>query len=55
LPLQDLANLGEFVSALVVLGSFVYLAVQMRQNTQAIQAENYSRALDRISSMQAPR
>ncbi len=53
MQLQDLANLGEFVSALVVLGSFVYLAIQMRQNTQAIRAENYARALDRISSMQA--
>jgi hypothetical protein len=53
LSLQDLANLGEFVSALGVLASFVYLARQMRQNTQAIRAENYSRALDRISSMQA--
>jgi hypothetical protein len=51
--LEDLANLGEFVSALVVLGSFVYLAIQMRQNTQAIRAENYARALDRISAMQA--
>jgi hypothetical protein len=51
--LQDLANLGEFVSALVVLGSFVYLAIQMRQNTQAIRAENYARALDRVSAMQA--
>ena len=53
MQLEDLANLGEFVSALVVMGSFVYLAVQMRQNTKAIRADNYARALDRISSMQA--
>src|SRR5262245_58424520 len=53
MALQDLANFGEFVSALVVLGSFVYLAIQMRQNTQAIRSENYGRALDRISAMQA--
>jgi len=53
MALQDLANLGEFVSALVVLGSFGYLAMQMRQNTQAIRSENYGRALDRISAMQA--
>jgi hypothetical protein len=51
--LQDLANLGEFVSALAVLSSFVYLAIQMRQNTLAIRSENYGRALDRISAMQA--
>lgn len=53
MQLQDLADLGEFVSALVVLISFVYLAVQMRQNTRAIRAENYARALDRISAMQS--
>ena len=51
--LQDLANLGEFVSSIAVIASLVYLAIQMRQNTEAIRGENYSRALDRISAMQA--
>ena len=53
LTLQDLANLAEFVSGLVVIASLVYLAVQVRQNTQSLRTENYARALDRISSMQA--
>ena len=51
--LQDLANLGQFVSSIAVLASLVYFAIQMRQNTEAIRAENYARALDRIASMQA--
>ena len=51
--LQDLANLGEFISGLVVIASLVYLAVQVRQNTQSLRTENYGRALDRISSMQS--
>jgi hypothetical protein len=51
--LQDLANLGEFVSSVAVVCSLAYLAIQMRQNTEAIRADNYARALDRISAMQA--
>jgi hypothetical protein len=51
--LQALANLGEFVSGLAVIASLVYLAVQVRHNTHSLRAENYARALDRISDMQA--
>ncbi len=53
MDLQALANLGEFVSGLVVIASLAYLAVQVRQNTQSLRTENQSRALDRISAMQA--
>ena len=31
MSLSDLANLGEFLSSVTVLGSFVYLTAQMRQ------------------------
>jgi hypothetical protein len=51
--LQALANLGEFVSGLVVIVSLAYLAVQVRQNTQSLRTENQWRALHRISAMQA--
>jgi hypothetical protein len=51
--LQTLANLGEFISGLVVVASLAYLAVQVRQNTQSLRTENYARALDRISAMQS--
>jgi hypothetical protein len=53
MDLEALANLGEFVSGIVVVASLVYLAVQVRQNTHSLRTENYSRALDRISSIQS--
>ena len=43
MTLQDLGNIGEFVGAIGVVTSFVYLAIQIRQNTRAI----------RLSSMQS--
>ena len=38
MSLQDLGNIGEFVGAAAVLVSLVYLALQIRQNTQALRA-----------------
>ncbi|HEX7719963.1 MAG TPA: hypothetical protein VF389_09160 [Woeseiaceae bacterium] len=51
--LESLANLGEVIGAIAVVVSLVYLAVQVRQNTHAQQTENFSRALERVSTMQA--
>lgn len=51
--LESLANLGEIIGAIAVVVSLVYLAVQVRQNTRAQQTENFSRALDRVATMQA--
>jgi len=53
MDLQSLGNLGEFVSGLAVLASLVYLAFQVRQNTQSLRTENYARALERVAVMQA--
>ena len=53
MDLQTLANLGEVVGAAVVVLSLIYLAVQVRQNTQAQRTENYSRALDRLAAIQS--
>ena len=39
MTLQDLGNVGEFVGALAVVASLIYLAVQLRQNTKQM-AEN---------------
>lgn len=36
MSLDDLGNLGEFIGAIGVVISFVFLAVQIRRNTQAI-------------------
>jgi hypothetical protein len=51
--LQTLANIGEIVGAVTVVLSLIYLAVQIRQSTQAQRTENYSRALDRLAAMQS--
>jgi hypothetical protein len=40
--LQDLGNIGEFVGALGVVISLVYLARQMIQNTQSIRAASFN-------------
>lgn len=51
--LESLANLGEIIGAIAVVVSLIYLAVQVRQNTQAQRTENFSRALDRVAAIQA--
>ena len=53
MDLDKIANIGEIVGAITVVVSLVYLAVQIRQGTEAQRTENYSRALDRISAMQS--
>lgn len=53
MDLQALANVGEFIGGIFVVVSLVYLAVQVRQNTRSLRTENYARALERISAMQA--
>jgi hypothetical protein len=52
MQLETLANLGEFVSAIAVVLSLIYLAAQIRQATRAQRAESYSRAVDRIATIQ---
>jgi hypothetical protein len=51
--LETLANLGDFISAIVVVVSLVYLAHQVRQNTESLRTENYARVLERVANMQA--
>lgn len=50
--LESLANLGEIIGGFAVVVSLIYLAMQVRQNTQAQQTENFSRALERQAAMQ---
>jgi hypothetical protein len=38
MSLEDLGNIGEFVAAVAVIVSLIYLAVQIRQNTQSMHA-----------------
>ena len=53
MSLEVLANIGEFISGVAVVLSLVYLAFQVRQNTESQRTENYARALDRVAVMQA--
>ena len=52
MTLEDLANVGQVVSAIAVVISLAYLALQVRQNTASLRSDAYGRALDRISEMQ---
>ncbi len=42
MDLQSLGNLGEFVGAIGVVVSLVYLAQQMRQNTNSVRAASFN-------------
>ncbi len=42
LTLQDLGSLGEFVGAMGVVVSLIYLAQQMRQNTTSVRAASFN-------------
>ena len=53
MDLQSLANMGEIIGAVVVILSLVYLAIQVRQNTEAQRMENYARALERLAALQS--
>ncbi len=46
MTLQDLGNIGEFVAAIAVLVSLLYLAIQIRQNTKTVRTSTYQAVLD---------
>lgn len=39
MPISDLGALGEFIGGIAVIFSFVFLALQIRQNTKAMRAQ----------------
>ncbi|MBW2725788.1 MAG: hypothetical protein JRE71_15510 [Deltaproteobacteria bacterium] len=49
MTLQDLGNIGEFVGAIGVVTSLVYLALQIRQQSRQIN-ENTNSLLRRVES-----
>lgn len=53
IDLQSLANVSEIIGNIVVLLSLIYLAIQVRQNTEGQRTENYARALERLAAMQS--
>lgn len=48
--LENLANIGEFIGALGVIVSIGYLAIQIRQNTKAVQSASYHQAAEQTWS-----
>ena len=46
MSLEDLGNIGEFVAAVAVVVSLIYLAVQIRDNTRSLQAASLQSVLD---------
>ncbi|MBW2722967.1 MAG: hypothetical protein JRE71_01155 [Deltaproteobacteria bacterium] len=52
MTLQDLGNIGEFVGAIGVVASFIYLALQIRQNSHQI-AENTNSLLGSVEQENA--
>ncbi len=45
MTLEDLGNIGEFVGAVGVIVSLVYLAVQIRQNTHSVRTSTFHEAI----------
>jgi hypothetical protein len=52
MSLEDLGNIGEFVAAVAVVISLVYLAVQIRQNTRSVRSATYQGLFDHIADFQ---
>ena len=46
MSLEALGNIGEFVGALAVVISLLYLAAQMRQNSPLVRASTYQSGAD---------
>jgi hypothetical protein len=51
--LQLMAQVADLLGAFAIIVSLVYVALQVKQNTLSIRAENYAHALDRVSEMQS--
>ena len=51
MSLEDLGNIGEFVAAVGVIASLIYLAVQIRQNTRSIRASTFHESASRAGDL----
>ena len=45
MSLQDLGSLGEFIGAVAVIVSLIYVGVQVRQNTQSVRSSAFQAAI----------
>ncbi len=53
MTLNELGSLGEFVGAIAVVISLIYLAIQIRHNTRAVQSGTHQAVLDGIMRVSA--
>jgi hypothetical protein len=53
MSLEDLGNIGEFVGAIAVVVSLIYLAVQIRQNTRAVRSASHQTLVSSEQAIQA--
>jgi hypothetical protein len=51
MSLEDLGNIGEFVAAVAVVVSLIYLAVQIRQNTTSLRHASTQEILQGIAEL----
>jgi len=51
MTLEDLGNIGEFVGAIGVVASLIYLALQTRQNTRAVRVASFRQISESISAL----
>jgi hypothetical protein len=51
--IQELGSIGELLAALATLGTLVYLARQVRQNTVSVQSANFGTWIDAINDANA--
>ena len=50
MSLQDLGNIGEFIGAVGVVASLIYLALQIRQNTKTVRRTAHISAVDAFNN-----
>ncbi len=51
MSLNDLGNIGEFVGAVAVVVSLLYLAIQIRQNTRSLRAQAHQSITSHIAEL----
>ena len=51
MTLQDLGSIGEFLGAIGVIASLIYLAVQIRQNTRSVRAASFQETVRDAAAM----
>ncbi len=49
--IMELGALGEFVGAIAVVGTLIYLSIQIRSNTKEVKSENVHRVTDSFNQL----